>query len=352
MLAQGLVSRGHSSEISVVGLAEVLRILGRARQLFRQLLDDVDRERPDGAVLVDFPDFNLRLAKQLSERGIPVVYYISPQVWAWRRRRVRAIARDVRSMLVLFPFERAFYERQGVRVQHVGHPLVDEVPVLPQIWEREQGRPQNPVVALLPGSRNSEIRSLLPPMLDAVARLRRSGTAVAVRLIQAATVDRELVERLLEQSAVERQDVEVCRRDRFQVIADSHLALCASGTATLEVGLIGTPLLVAYRVNDWTYRLGRLLVKVPYISLVNLVLEEAAVPELIQDQASGEHLAEQAQRLLLDRAEIDAMRARLARLREALGERGATTRAARAVAQSLGLPLAEADVGHRPEVAS
>ena len=341
MRRAGCATVADSAEISVVGLTEALRVLGRAREIFAALLAEVDRRPPRAAVLVDFPEFNLRLARQLKRRGIPVLYYISPQVWAWRRRRVKTIARLVDRMLVLFPFEVDFYRGAGVPAVHVGHPLVDEVPELPSIWDRAgapggDGGPYR--LALLPGSRRSEVLALLPSMLGA-ARLLAAELPVQVRLILAPTVPRELVEEAI---ALAGLPVEVIEADRFRAIADSHLALCASGTATLEVGLLGTPMLVAYRLGAWTYLLGRLLVRLPYISLVNLVLGRPAVPELIQGGARPERLAAAARELLADPAALSRMRRALGELRGRLGEGGASRRAAGEVAAFL------AEVGGRP----
>ena len=334
LVAAGLDRLFDSAEVSVVGLTEVLRVLPRARQVFAALLAEVDRRRPELAVLVDFPDFNLRLAKELKARGVTVVYYISPQIWAWRRGRVKTIADCVDEMLVLFPFEAAFYAGHRVEVTHVGHPLVDEVPELAQIWDRTGGAAADGEpfhVALLPGSRRSEIEALLPLMLDSVRELARR-VPVMPRLIRAPTVPREVVEEAVARSG---QQVRISERDRFATIADSHLALCASGTATLEVGLLGTPLLVVYRLATWTYLAARLLVRLPHVSLVNLVLERGAVPELIQGDAAPATVAEAAARLLGDRERVRRMRADLAEIRGRLGEGGASRRAAERVAAHL-----------------
>jgi lipid-A-disaccharide synthase len=337
LAAAGLDRLADSSEISVVGLTEVLRVLPRAREIFAAILAEVDRRRPGVALLVDFPDFNLRLAKELAARGVRVVYYISPQVWAWRRGRVRAIAEHVDEMLVLFPFELDFYAGHDVEVTHVGHPLVDEVPAdLPQIWERtvlrggvpEEGPFQ---VALLPGSRVSEVEAMLPAMLGAAARL-AAELPIYVRLIRAPTVPREMLEEAVQLSGL---PVRISERDRFAAIADSHLALCASGTATLEVGLLGTPLVVLYRLASWTYLAARLLVRLPHVSLVNLVLERGAVPELLQGQARPERVAREAAAILRNPARVAAMRADLADLRGRLGEHGASGRAAAVLARHL-----------------
>lgn len=326
MREAGLEPVAHSSEVAVVGITEVLRVLPRVREVFRSILDEVDRRGTRTAVLIDFPDFNLRLARKLKQRGVTVIYYISPQVWAWRRGRVRTIARVVDRMLVLFPFELDFYREHGVEVVHVGHPLVDEVPSLAQAWEA--GAPEGPYrVALLPGSRLGEVESLLPPMLEAVRRLSRE-LAVQARIVQAPSIPRQVLEEAVALAGV---PVEIVSADRFAAVARSHVALCASGTATLEVGLLGTPLIMVYRLESWTYRLARLLVRLPYVALVNLVLGEKAVPELIQAEARPERIAEEAARLLTDAGARDAQRERLAKLRERLGAGGASARAAEEV---------------------
>jgi lipid-A-disaccharide synthase len=331
LAATGMELLAESREISVVGITEALRILPRARQIFKLLLREVDRRRPQVALLVDFPDFNLRLARELRRRGITVIYYISPQVWAWRRRRVKSIARTVDEMLVLFSFEESFYRRHGVEARHVGHPLVDEVPRLPQAWDTEP-QPAGPRrLALLPGSRRNEVERILPIMLEGAARISRE-IPLTVRLIQAPTVTAENLAPHLRAAPL---PVEVVRDGRFAAVADSHLALCASGTATLEVGLLGTPLVVLYRLERWSYLLARLLVRLPAFSLVNLVLEEPAVPELLQGVASPERVAVEGLRLLTDAGQRTEQRQRLAELRQRLGQGGGSARAAERVALHL-----------------
>ena len=331
MQAAGLEAVAHSSEISVVGLTEALKVLPRAREVFAGLLREVDRRRPVLAVLIDSPEFNLRLARQLKRRGVEVAYYVSPQVWAWRRGRIKTIGRLVDRMLVFFPFEVDLYRRHGVDVVHVGHPLLDEVPQLPQAWDRGEpvGEPYR--VALLPGSRLSEIEALLPTLLAAVKRL-ASELPIEARIVQAPTIAREVLEDHVELSGL---PVRIVAEDRFAVIADSHLALCASGTATLEVGLLGTPMVMVYRLASWTYALAKLMVRLPDVSLVNLVSGRRVIPELIQSEANPERIAAEAARLLTDAAARNEMRTALGELRRRLGEGGATGRAAAEVASML-----------------
>lgn len=333
----GLERLADSAEISVVGLTEALRVLPRAREIFDLLVAEVERRRPSLALLIDFPEFNLRLAKALAERGVPVVYYISPQVWAWRRRRVKTIARRVDEMLVLFPFEAEFYRRHGVEVIHVGHPLVDEIPQIPQVWERGAPAGEPYEIALLPGSRVSEVEVLLPVMLQTVAHLAREIPVVA-RVIHAPSVPVEMIDEAIELSGLPVDRVPAS--ERVGAIAGSHFALCASGTATLEVGLLGTPMAVLYRLGVWTSLLGRLLVHLPYVSLVNLVLEREVVPELLQSKARPAVVSRTVLGLLRDPEAIARMRSALGELRSRLGEGGASRRAAREVAARLGVDVA------------
>ncbi len=342
LAAAGLECVADSAEISVVGLTEVFRVLPRAREIFDLLVAQIERRRPQLAVLVDFPEFNLRLAKALSERGVPIVYYISPQVWAWRRGRVKTIAQLVDAMLVFFPFEVDFYRRYGVDVIHVGHPLVDEIPEVPHVWDSlPDGAPAGGEpfeLALLPGSRSGEVEVLLPIMLRTVAHLAHE-IPVAARVIHAPSVPARMIDEAVELSGLPVRRVPA--RERVAAIAGSHFALCASGTATLEVGLLGTPMAVLYRLGGWTYVLGRLLVHLPYVSLVNLVLEREVVPELLQSRARPEVVSEVVLSLLRDPAAIAAMRSGLGELRGRLGEGGASRRAALEVASRLGACTAE-----------
>ncbi len=326
MAAAGFDAVADSAEISVVGIVEVLKIYRRAKEIFDLLLREVDRRGTRTAVLVDFPEFNLRLAEELHQRGVRVVYYISPQIWAWRRGRVKKIARLVDRMLVLFPFELEFYRGHGVRAVHVGHPLVDEVPQ-PEThaWGKSLGEGTPFRLALLPGSRASEVGRLLPSMLRAVEILGEE-LPLDLSLIEAPTVPAELFDRLLAEVSIPVRRVH--RDQRFEALPQIHLALCASGTATVEVGLLGTPMIVVYRLALGSYLLGRLLVRLPHFSMVNLILGHGAVPEKIQGETNPTKLARAMAELLRDREAIEGIRGSLASLRPSLGSGGASARAA------------------------
>lgn len=315
----------HARELAIVGLFNVLAHLPMFLRAFRDLMRAIEREKPEAVLLVDYPDFNLRVARRCNRLGIPVIYYISPQIWAWRSRRVRQIAERVSHMLVIFPFERDLYEENGVAVTYVGHPLAEQLAHVPR-------RPPDPPaapwrIALMPGSRRMEVASLLGPMLDSLAHLRREGGVEALLLV-APTVDRELVERLLANAPVRPEIVE---SGRMEALARCDVALCSSGTATLEAAVLGVPPVVVYRLSRLTYAVVRRLVRLPHFSLVNIVARKQVVPELIQEQVSGPRIAAEA-RSLLEPSRWSAVRHDLDAVRERLGGPGASRRAAEKIA--------------------
>ncbi len=288
----------HAREVAVVGLFEVISHLPRIYQKFHKLLAEVDRRRPDVAVLIDFPDWNMRLARQLHRRGIPVVYYVSPQLWAWRKGRLKLVQRYVSEMLVIFPFEREFYARNGVQVEFVGHPLTELEP--PKVsreefaarWGLDASRRW---IALLPGSRRKELRMNLAAMLGAARRL---GDGFEFVMPVSSTLDTEWVR---EQIALCASQVEVKLTDDARAsLLHARVGVVASGTATVEAALIGTPFVMVYRVAGLTWTLGRHLVKLPFYGMVNLVAGRKVVPELIQDGFTPESVEREVRRLLED----------------------------------------------------
>jgi lipid-A-disaccharide synthase len=320
--AAGLECIANSEELSVMGLAEVLSELPRLLSLSRRVRRESIARQPDVAVLVDSPDFNLPLARVLHRAGIPVVVYVSPQLWAWRAGRVKRIRRDVRHVLCILPFEPAFYARHGVAAEYVGHPLVDEL--APTMAAPPAVNPGT--VALLPGSRWHEVESLLPAMVAAVDRLAAERGPLRTRLIVAPGL---ACERLVPHLGAHAARVELVTADRHRVLASCAAAMVASGTATLECALLGVPMVVGYRLHPLTYLVARNLVKVPFVSLVNLTAGEGVVTELVQHAFTAAALAREVSRLLS--REGDAVRERLAEVRRRLGSPGASERAARAV---------------------
>jgi len=326
--------------LNVMGFFEVASRLPGVIASYRTLLATVDRERIRTAVLIDFPDFNLILARALKARGVRIHYYVSPQLWAWRKGRVRTIRRLVDHMFVIFPFEEAFYREHGVPVTYAGHPLLDEPFPGPQ--EREGLRKEflgeslpGPVVALAPGSRVGEIGRLYPRMLAALALLEKSlpGVRALVPVPPSVQVG---IYREIESRTPHPPVIRVSGRFR-EVMCAADAALVTSGTATLETGLAGTPLVVVYVMNEGSYRLARLLVKVPAIGMVNLVAGRMIAPELIQEAATPQAMADHLLRILSDPSENERIRKDLADLRNVLGGPGASRRIARAILAKSGL---------------
>ncbi len=323
---------------AVVGAGEALSRLPRLFRAFRTLRKEVMAQRPRAVVLIDFPEFNLRLARVAKRLQIPVVYFIPPQVWAWRRGRARLLARLATEILAVFPFEPRIYEAAGARVEFVGHPLLD---VLPNGLSRNDARPALRVpldatlIGLLPGSRREEVERLLPPMAEAARRIRETIPQARFLVAPATSVDPALVERLLRNAPLELPQV---RGRTYEVMAAADLLLVASGTATLEAALIGTPMVVCYRVSRLTGMIARLLIRIPWVSLANIVSGRAVVPELLQDNATGFRLAEEAVNLLRNPEALEAQRLAFAELKGALGTPGVGERAARRILEVAGYP--------------
>lgn len=315
----------HLKDLAVVGLVEVLSHLRRLKGLFDSVVAEAARLRPDVAVLIDYPDFNLRLARELKKLGIPVVYYVSPQLWAWRRGRIKNVKRDVAKMLVIFPFEEQIYRDASVPVAFVGHPLIDEVkPPADRaaIATRLGLLGDRPVIALLPGSRNKEVGFNLPPMLDAVRILRERRPELQFVLAAAPHLRAGAFQ---EASAA---GVTVLEGVTREVLSAARVAIVASGTATVETALTLTPMVVVYRLSALTYTLGKPLLSVSNYAMVNLIAGRVVVPELIQSDFTGARVAEETLRVLDDGAQRTEMLRSLGEVRDKLGKGGATIHAA------------------------
>jgi lipid-A-disaccharide synthase len=329
LAAAGMEILVETGELAHMGLVEVLKELPRIRGIMDRLVEAARARRPGVAVLVDSPDFNLRLARRLRAVGIPVVLYVSPQLWAWRRGRVRVVKELAREVLCILPFEVDFYAEHGVTARYVGHPLLDDFARSGLDGPPSPGAPE--VLALLPGSRPMEVRSLLPAMLDALGRLGRD-TVREARLIEAPGIG-PVVDEALGGVRTDPRLVRCRGEGRRHALAACGRAWTASGTATLECALLDVPMIVGYRLAPLSWWLARALVRVPHVALVNLIAGERAAPEILQHGWTGERLAT-ATDALAEEA-LARQRRALATVRERLGHAGASRTAAEAVASAL-----------------
>jgi lipid-A-disaccharide synthase len=331
--AAGVRTVVDAASLAVVGLIEVVAHIPRIYGEYRRLLVAAAASRPDLAILTDSPDFHLRVARQLHRQGIPVVYLVAPQAWAWRKGRVKEMRRTIRQLLCIFPFEEAFFAGKGVAATYIGHPLAGLVgPSLSreEFFRKHRLAAERPLVSVLPGSRRGEAARHLPALVDAVERLYRER-AINLILPASATAGAGFFEERLGGTPIR-----VIEGESWDAMAHSDLALAASGTVTVEAALLGTPMVTFYKVTGTSWLAGKFLVDVPFYSMVNLIAGRAVVPELMQDQMTGENLAREARRLLQDEAARAEMKAGLAEVREKLsGRMGAPARAAMAIQEIL-----------------
>lgn len=326
----------HSSEMAVVGLTEVFAKVGvilRARKLLK---DALRYDAPGLVILIDYPEFNLYVARHAKRRGCTVFYYISPQVWAWRKNRVFTIARLVDRMAVILPFEEDVYVDVDLDVRFVGHPLLDVVKrryLQDEALDRFGLEPRMRTVALVPGSRPGEIERILPEMLRAAEILAARYGDIQFVLPRASSLERGAIEQFTGRAAV---DVSVVDDDTYDVIGVADIAVVTSGTATLETALLEVPMVIVYRVSPLSYAIGRMAVRIDHIGLANIIAGRTIVPELIQGDATGEKIAREVGDLLDDGERLTRMRADLRAVRKRLGEPGAAARAARLACELIG----------------
>jgi len=338
--AAGAELIGNFRGFSVTGLVEALAVLPRSWRMLRTLGRMARERRPDVFVAVDFPDFNFRLLPVMKRLGVPVVYYVSPQLWAWRPGRLETIRRYVSRMLVTFSFESDLYERAGVPVQFVGHPLVDLAAVASprEPFLRSLGLdPARPVLALLPGSRPNELQRILPDLAAAAPRIAAAVPGVQFVVARAPGLDDELFAPVEAVKAAGLQ-LAVVEHAADDVLAAADAVVTASGTATVQAALHGCPMAIVYRLSPMTYAMGRALVRLSTYGMVNLVAGRRIVPELIQDGFTPETVAREAISLLTDQARVVTMRRDLAEVRSKLGQPGVSARAAAAVLGSIRVP--------------
>ena len=320
-------------DLSVVGITEILSHLPKIWRLFHKLISEADKRRPDLAVVIDSPAFNWRVARQMKKRGIPVVYYVCPQFWAWRQGRVRLLRKYVDKALVIFPFEEKFYCDRGVNAEFVGHPLAEltRPAISRDQYAAEHGLvASKPWITLMPGSRDKEVRMNLPEMLWASEML---GTDYNFILPVPPTVSRELIRELMSKDDGAVVSIHVTT-EALPALAHSRAGIIASGTATVEAAMMETPFVMVYRVTSLTYLLGRWTVKVPHFAMVNLIAGEEVVPELVQQDFTAERVSAELKRIIADGAQRHKMIAGLQRVKRLLGgtvEGNAPERAARAI---------------------
>jgi lipid-A-disaccharide synthase len=317
-------------DLAVTGLTEAIAKLPRSLEARRRLVADAERHRPDALVLIDFPDFNFRLAPLVKRLGVPIVYYISPQIWAWRPRRLETIRKIADRVLVIFPFEEAIYRDGHVPVEFVGHPLIDlATPATDRggFLTGHRLSPSAPTVAILPGSRPNEVSRILPELIAAGGRIAAAIPDVQFVVARAP----HLGDSLFEPVRAQPLRVAIVESDTDTVLASADVALTASGTATVQAALHDTPMVIVYRVSPLSYRLLRRLVKVDAIGMVNLIAGERIVPELVQDEFTADAVAREAVSMLTDPARAATIRQGLAKVRARLGGPGASRRAAEAI---------------------
>jgi len=333
LAAAGVRLVENFSGLSVTGLSEVVRLLPKTYATYRRLVDEAETTRPDVLVAIDFPDFNFVLARALKKRSIPVVYYISPQLWAWRPGRMATMKRLVERVLVIFPFEEQIYRDAGVPVEWVGHPLFDvaPTPVPRSAFLDSLGMdPGRPVLALLPGSRTNELQAILPGLVEAVKLIREQLPSVQFLLARAPHLRDALLAPVTERET-RTSPITIVDGRADDVLAAADAAVVASGTATVQAAMHGCPMAVVYRLSPMTYRLGKPFVQVQTYAMPNLIAGRGVVNELIQDRFTPRAVASEVVRMLTDREYAARMRDDLHEVAAKLGTRGASGRAADAV---------------------
>lgn len=345
MRREGVELIFHIDKLSFMGFFEVIKRLSFIRGVMRKMTSMIETRRPDLAILIDYPGFNLRLAKKVKNLGIPVVYYISPQVWAWGGNRVTKMQNLIDQMVVIFPFEKEIYEKFNIDCEFVGHPLLEVTrPILPleDFQKRFDIRKNDVVVGLLPGSRWQEVEKILPIMFESSELLKTRIKNLKVLLGLAPTIKKEKMEDLLTQAGF---GAKIVQNLAYDLMKHADLLLITSGSATLECAILGTPFLVLYKTSLWTYLLAKSLISIPNIALANVVAGKRIVPEFIQNRAVPNQISEEMYGILTDRERYKAIQNELKKVKQKLGEEGASKKAAEIVMQML---TSQADASEQP----
>lgn len=332
MRSEGVRLFYHLNDLAILGLWEVALKYFHFRHIFNTLKKILSQEKPDALILVDYPGFNVRFARVAKKLRVPVLYYVSPQIWAWGRRRRHTIARRVDKMLVLFPFEKEIYQGTGLDVEYVGHPSLDKLATAPaakkSLREMLHAGSEDILIGLLPGSRLHEVERIFPVLLEAADEIRKKNPRA--RFVVSA-VNAEMAKILSSLCAGRPLPFEIQQGNAHQIMKEADLVLVASGTATLECAYFTTPLLIVYKVSPITWWVGRRVVRLPYIGLVNVIAGRKIVPEFLQGEAQPAAIAAEALSLLNSAPKRSQMIEELKKVKASLGESGASRRAAQAI---------------------
>lgn len=323
------------SELSIIGFTDVLKNLAKIKRVFRRLLNEIDAQMPDACILVDYPGFNLRLAAEVKKRNIPVIYYISPQIWAWWKGRIRTIQRYVDKMIVVFNFEEALYRQAGIDVSFVGHPLLDiAYPGVSRenFCQKLDLSCEKITIGLVPGSRKMEVERILPILLESAQIITKELPQTQFVLLKAPGLAEDLFSSRIKKCEL---PLAVCENQTYDFLNSCDFALVASGTATLETAIMQKPMLVVYKVSFLNWFIARWLIKLPFIGLVNVVAGKKIVPEFIQFQAKPPLIAKKALELLNNQDELRTIKSQLEKVRKSLGIPGASQRAAEIITNFL-----------------
>jgi lipid-A-disaccharide synthase len=320
MIKAGLDARYHVKDLSVTGFLEVIKHLSFFKSVMASIVSECSERKPDAAILLDYPGFNIRLGMKLKALGIPVYYYISPQVWAWKKGRVKTMRQFIKRIFVIFPFEVDFYKDQGIPVTFAGHPVVEknfELGTREDFFKKHALDITRPLVALLPGSRRNEMERHTPLLLTSIERLNREYPGIQFLMAGLSSLDTAYYEdfRLID-------NLQLVIDDPYPLMAHADVALVASGTATLETAYLNTPLIVFYKIAPLSYLIGKLLVDIEHLAMPNLIVGERAIPELIQGEANPDNVVRETLRLLKDETARKTMLKKLEKLQASLGQPG------------------------------
>jgi len=335
MQNSGLEALVDHEELAVMGFWEILPKLFFFRRLLQQAADEIARRRPQAIILIDYPGFNLRLAEKIKPLGIPIIYYISPQVWAWGKRRVHDIKRLIDQMLVIFPFEESFYHERGIKARFTGHPIVDryrDTPDKKACRKAVSVDADRKLIALLPGSRLQEVKRMLPTMIEAASLIRDKLDNADFLVAGVNNIDTQLYSDIIGEKGIS-----VIKGSTPEIINGADLVIASSGTATIETAYFITPMVVIYKTGFFTYQIARHLVKLEFIGMVNIVAGRRAVPELIQNDATPHRIASHALEIIGNRDLYDKMVHDLTSVRDKLGSGEAGRRAAEAIREAVRL---------------